>query len=465
MERVRLTDMAQALNAHAEGIAGVEAVGVSTDSRTVRPGDLFFAIRGDNFDGHEYVEDAFAKGACAAVVSEARASGACASDGPRLFVPDTVDALLRLSGWYRDRFEVPVVAITGSNGKTTTKDMTASVLSRLYRTVKTRGNYNNHIGVPMTLFELTSEHEAAVVEMGMNHSGEIARLAEAARPSVGVITNVSEAHMETMRDVDTIAAAKAELLDALPADGTAVLNWDDERVKALWTRGPGNVITFGLSPDAEVRATDIEAGAEGVSFELADGGRVELPVPGRHNVMNALAAIAVGRSMGVPDDDAIAGLAEFEISPMRMSLVRVGSWTIINDAYNCNPGSLVAALEVLVEAAGERTSAAALGDMLELGDTSERAHREAGARAAELGVDRLYLLGTEVSALEAGALEAGMPASRVRTYESKTALVETLRKELDEPAVLLVKGSRGMRMEEVVELLTAEAPASKSAEA
>ena len=463
MERVRLTDMAQALNIHADGAAGVEVVGVSTDSRTVRPGDLFFAIRGDNFDGHEYVEDAFAKGACAAVVSEARVSKGGPSDGPRLFVADTVDALLQLSGWYRERFDVPVVAITGSNGKTTTKDMVASVLSRFYRTAKTRGNYNNHIGVPMTLFELTSEHEAAVVEMGMNHVGEIARLAEAARPSVGVITNVAEAHMETMRDIDTIASAKAELLDALPSEGTAILNWDDERVKALRARGPSSIITFGLSPDADVRATDVEAGASGVSFELADGGRVELPVPGRHNIMNALAAIAVGRAMGVPDEDAIAGLTEFEMSPMRMSTVSVGTWTVINDAYNCNPGSLGVAFEVLVDAAGEGTSAAAIGDMLELGAISTRAHREAGARASELGVDWLFLFGTEVAALKDGALDAGMPASRVRIFESKIALVDTLRKELDESAVLLVKGSRGMRMEEVVELLAAEAPASKPA--
>jgi len=200
-----------------------------------------------------------------------------------------------------------------------------------------------------------------------------------------------------------------------------------------------------------------------VSFELADGGRVELPVPGRHNIMNALAAIAVGRAMGVPDEDAIAGLTEFEMSPMRMSTVSVGTWTVINDAYNCNPGSLGVAFEVLVDAAGEGTSAAAIGDMLELGAISTRAHREAGARASELGVDWLFLFGTEVAALKDGALDAGMPASRVRIFESKIALVDTLRKELDESAVLLVKGSRGMRMEEVVELLAAEAPASKPA--
>ncbi len=458
MEKVRLTDMAQALNSHAKGTAGVEVVGVSTDSRTVRPGDLFFAIRGDNFDGHEYVEDAFAKGACAAVVSDD-----AARSGSTLVVDDTVDALLSLAAWYRDRFDIPVVAVTGSNGKTTTKDMAAAVLSTKFRTARTRGNYNNHIGVPLTLFDIEEKHEVAVVEMGMNHPGEIARLAAAARPSVGVITNVAEAHMETMQDIDTIAQAKAELLDALPPDGTSVLNWDDPRVKALWVRGPGNVVTFGLSSDAEVRALRIDASVDAVSFELADDGHVTLPIAGRHNVMNALAAIAVGRIMGVPDADAARGLSSFEASPMRMNFERAGSRVILNDAYNCNPGSLGAALEVLVEAAGEGTSAAAIGDMLELGSASERAHREAGARAAELGVDWLLLFGTEVAALKEGALEAGMPASRVRIFESKTALVDTLRKELDESAVLLVKGSRGMRMEEVVELLAAEAPASKPA--
>ena len=458
MERVRLTDMAQALNIHTEGTAGVEVVGVSTDSRTVRPGDLFFAIRGDNFDGHEYVEDAFAKGACAAVMSDDTARS-----GPALVVDDTVDALLRLAAWYRNRFDIPVVAVTGSNGKTTTKDMAAAVLSTKFRTARTRGNYNNHIGVPLTLFEIQGEHEVAVVEMGMNHPGEIARLAAAARPSVGVITNVAEAHIETMHDIDTIAQAKAELLDALPSHGTSVLNWDDQRVRALRGRGPAGVVTFGLSTDADVRAVDIDAGVEAVSFELADDGHVTLPVAGHHNVMNALAAIAVGRVMGVPDADAARGLSSFEASPMRMSFERLGSRVVLNDAYNCNPGSLGAALEVLVDAAGEGTSAAVIGDMLELGSISTRAHREAGARAAELGVDWLLLFGTEVVALREGALDAGMPASRVRIFESKTALVDTLRKELDESAVLLVKGSRGMRMEEVVELLAAEAPASKPA--
>ena len=457
MERMRLTDMAQALNVHVEGAHGIEVGGVSTDSRTVSPGDLFFAIRGERFDGHRFVGDAFAKGACAAVVSE---GGRGRAAGPLLFVEDTVDALLRMSGWYRERYDVPVVAITGSNGKTTTKDMTAAILSSRFRTASTKGNYNNHIGVPLTLFDLSSDVEAAVVEIGMNHIGEIARLSEAAKPSIGVITNVAEAHMETMHDLETVARAKGELLEALPPDGTAVLNWDDERVRALSARGPSRVIGFGTSPDADVRAVGVEVTERGVSFELVGGGRVELPVPGRHNVMNALAAIAVGRSMGIPDGDAAAALAAFRPSPLRMSIVRVGPLTVINDAYNCNPGSLAAALTVLAETAGAGVSAAALGDMLELGETSERAHRDAGAFAAELGIDWLFLFGAEVRALRDGAVAAGMPPSRAIVFEDKTTLVGTIRKELNDSAVLLVKGSREMRMEEVVELLTAEAPAS-----
>jgi UDP-N-acetylmuramoyl-tripeptide--D-alanyl-D-alanine ligase len=473
MERVLLTDMAEALNVQVEGAGGAVVGGVSTDSRTVRAGDLFFAIRGGQFDGHAFVADALRKGAVAAVVSDlgrlssaarsAMTAADASSRGPLLLVDDTVDALITLAGWYRDRFDLPIVAVTGSNGKTTTKDMIASVLCTRFRTAKTAGNYNNHIGVPLTLFDLDARHESAVVEIGMNHVGEIARLAAAVRPKVGVITNVSAAHMETMRDVDTVAQAKAELLEALPPDGTAVLNWDDPRVKALWARGPSNVVSFGTSPDAEVRAVGIDAHPDGVSFELADGDRVELPLPGRHNVMNALAAIAVGRIMGVPDDSAVAALAAFESSPMRMRTVQVGRLIILNDAYNCNPGSLRAALAALTDIAAGRPTAAALGDMLELGEMSEEAHREAGEAAAVLGVDYLFLFGNEVKALRRGAIEQGMPPERVHIYEDKAALAKAVRSQLPASAVLLVKGSRGVRMEEVVESLMKEAPASDSA--
>jgi UDP-N-acetylmuramoyl-tripeptide--D-alanyl-D-alanine ligase len=293
----------------------------------------------------------------------------------------------------------------------------------------------------------------------MNHSGEIALLASAARPEIGVVTNVSEAHMEFMLDLDAVAEAKSELVEALPADGTVVLNWDDPRVKAMWARGPSNVISFGTAPDAEVRATNIETRSEGVSFELAEGDRVELRVPGRHNVMNALAAVAVGRAMGISNEEAAEGLARFEPGPMRMRVTRAGGLTVLNDTYNCNPGSLRAALFALADLAVGRTTAAAIGDMLELGEISGRAHRDAGAAAAEAGVDYLFLFGEAIEALREGAIEHGIPPERVHIYEDKTALAEAVQAELPASAVLLVKGSRGMRMEEVVELLTREAPA------
>ncbi len=461
MERVRLTDMAAALGIPGDNLTGVEVEGVSTDTRTVAAGELFVAIRGERFDGHEFVDDAFLKGAAAALVAlDARVDG---EGRPLLEVGDTLEALQVLAGWYRSRFDLTVVGVTGTNGKTTTKDMTAAVLGTSMRTAKTIGNYNNHIGVPLTLFRLTREHEAAVVEMGMNHPGEITHLAALSRPAIGVITNVAEAHLETMANLRAIAEAKGEILDALPEDGAAVLNADDPMVMSQRHRAPGRTVTFGTSERADVRAIDVTDSDGHAAFAAVVAGgppvTVELPVPGRHNVSNALAAIAVGHVLGVDAEAAAKGLSSFEPSPMRMKRITVGSWTVLNDAYNCNPGSLMAALRTLVETGGDRMTAAAIGDMLELGRRSEDAHREAGAAAAELGVDHLFLFGSEVRALMEGAIEAGMPSEHVEMFENKAALAQAVQARLGDEAVLLVKGSRGMRMEEVVESLTRQAPA------
>jgi len=457
MERVRLADVSRALGARAGAGGDLAVTGVSIDTRTLVPGDVFVAIRGERFDGHTFVSEAFARGAAAAVVS----SGADLDDavGPTLLVEDTVTALQDLSAWYRSRFEPTLVAVTGTNGKTTTKDMIAGALSTRMTTLKTEGNFNNHIGVPLTLLRLAREHDAAVVEMGMNHEGEIARLAQVARPLIGVVTNVSRAHLETMGDLGAIARAKGELLEALPAEGVAVLNGDDPLVMSQAERTRARVETFGLSEGAATRAVDVEEKPHGVRFALAGGGLVELPVPGRHNVMNALAAVAVSRALGIPPSEAAAGIASFTPSAMRTSIVRVAGRVILNDAYNANPGSLAAALSTLVSVAGGRPTAAVLGDMLELGRESASAHREAGARAAELGIDYLFLFGVEVAALAEGAVASGMSRERVRIYETKAALAQAL-EDLPDGAVVLVKGSRGMRMEEVVELLGREAPAS-----
>ena len=258
MENVTLPQITQTLAATPGDVPDVGVAGVSIDSRTLREGELFVAIRGERFDGHDFVRDAFGRGAVAAVVATA---GGEAGGKPLIPVDDTIDALQCLAAWYRARFDLPVVAVTGTNGKTTTKDMTAAVLSKELRTMKTDGNLNNHIGVPLTLLELSSSHEAAVIEMGMNHPGEVGRLAELARPTIGVITNVAEAHMEGMGSLEAIAKAKGELLEALPPDGTAVLNADDARVMSQAERTSARVVTFGLSPDAGTRAVEIREGA------------------------------------------------------------------------------------------------------------------------------------------------------------------------------------------------------------
>jgi UDP-N-acetylmuramoyl-tripeptide--D-alanyl-D-alanine ligase len=456
MENVTLADVARALGLRPPS-GGSEAVGVSTDSRTIREGDVFFAIRGERYDGHAFVGPALDRGAAAAVVT----AGAPVQAPPERLLPvaDTVTALQDLAAWYRGRFSITVVGVTGTNGKTTTKDMSAAVLSTRMRTMKTEGNLNNHIGVPLTLLGISSRHDAAVIEMGMSHPGEIGRLASIARPSVGVITNVAEAHLESMRDLDTVATAKGELIEALPADGTAVLNADDPRVMGQAVRTRARVVTFGIDRSGDVRAVDVRERGVGVDFTVEGDGRATLPVPGAHNVANALAAIAVGEVLGVDRAAAIEGLASFSSSPMRMSVAQLGRRTLLNDAYNANPGSVGAALRTLVAVAGGRPAAAVLGDMLELGERSRAAHREIGRLAAGLGVDFLLLYGHEVQEIRSGALEGGTEPARVLVFGDRAALVRALRG-LPDDAVILVKGSRGMRMEEVVELLVTEAPAS-----
>ncbi len=464
MERVLLTEMAQALGVVSDGPPAAVAAGVSIDSRTTRADDLFIAIRGERYDGHDFVDAAFERGAVAAVVAES--AEVRSASGPLVRVSDTTDALLTLSGWYRDRFALRVVAVTGTNGKTTTKDMTAAVLAKKWCVTKTAGNYNNHIGVPLTLLGVEERHTAAVVEIGMNHPGEIARLGAAVKPQVGIITNVSEAHIETMHDIETVAEAKGELLDVLEVGGAAILNADDPRVMSQAGRAQTDVTTFGLSENADVRASDIEASASGVRFRVEKSDivgastTIVLPVPGRHNVMNALAAVAAGAVLGVSVAEAAGALSDFEPSPMRMAVLTVGGRTVINDAYNCNPGSLRAALETLVSVGRGKETAAVIGDMLEMGERSEDVHREAGVAAAELGVERLYLFGSEIEALRDGAIDSGMPPDRVGMYRDKDALVRELDRDLAPDGVVLLKGSRGMRMEEVVELLVKETPVS-----
>ncbi|MDI6893125.1 MAG: UDP-N-acetylmuramoyl-tripeptide--D-alanyl-D-alanine ligase [Bacillota bacterium] len=430
-----------------------EILAVTHDSRRAGPGFLFVAIPGATTDGHLFLEDVFARGAVAALISREppRHPG-----GPCLLVPDTTLALGRLGLAHRLRFAPLVVGITGSLGKTSTKDMAASVLGTRYRVLRNEGNLNTEVGVPLTLLQLDSTHEVALIEMAMRGRGQITYLAGLARPRMGVVTNVSESHLELLGSVEEVARAKAELVAALPPDGTAVLNGDDPRVRAMAEECPGRVVYFGLGEECQVRATGVQSLADrGSRFLLhLDGERAEvlLPVPGRHQVPNALAAAALGWVLDLPAADIVRGLQDPALSGMRMEVLRLGGLTVLNDAYNASPTSTSAALETLVEMPGSR-HLAVLGDMLELGSRTVPGHREVGRLVARLGLDHLVTVGPHSRELARAAREEGMPAPRIARVDAAPEAARLVSDLVKEGDVVLVKGSRGMKLEQVVAAL------------
>lgn len=433
-----------------QGDADVEITGVSTDSRATRSGDIFFALVGENSDGHAYVGVAIENGAAAAVVSRT-----VESSGRIIRVPDTLAALGDLAMWHRRRFDVRVVGVTGSVGKTTTKEMIAQVLSRRLSVLKNVGNFNNEIGVPLTIFRLEPEHDVLVQEMAMRLPGEIAELAEIARPDIGVITNVGLSHIERLGSRDAIAAAKAELLEMLPTDGIVVLNADDAYFDYLSDKAPCDVASYGITR-GDIRAEGIRLDAAGrPTFTVAIGGvrfDVSLPVVGEHNVLNALAAVAVGLSFGLPVEEIVLGLESFVPPDKRANIFESkGKYKIFDDTYNANPASMNAALRTLASMNGGR-KVAVLGDMLELGDYAVAAHREIGKLAAESGITLLVTVGELGREIGAGARDAGF-AGDIREYDTSEAAGAAVRGEVGRGDLVLVKGSRGMRMENVVEAL------------
>jgi len=431
---------------------------VTTDSRRARHGELFFALRGPQHDGHDHLAAAFAGGVVAAVVER------LAPDVPNdrlLLVPDSLRALGDLAGWTRRQRPLRVVAITGSNGKTTTKELVAAVCEAgagsAASVLKTEGNLNNLIGMPLTLLRLRGDETVAVLELGMNQPGEIARLTEIAAPTCALITNIGPVHLEGVGGtIEGVAAAKGELFAGLAPDAVMVVNRDDERVRRLAAPYPNPKVSFGA--DGDVRAHRVrDAGTDGVAFALAVGGRhadVRLRLMGAHNVQNALAAAAVGHALGIDLDVIAVGLARAEGVGMRLQVTRLANGvTLVNDAYNANPSSVEAALQAVQRLPGR--SVVVVGEMRELGDETRRAHRGVGERAGTLGVWRLIAVGECAADVLAGARAAGMPADRVHacpTHADAAAVVQAHWRSGD---TVLVKGSRGARMEEVVRLLQA----------
>lgn len=441
---------------------------VVVDSRKAVPGSVFFALRGEHRDGHEFVADALARGAVAAVVSQ-EVEGVDRPvythevgirdpfEPPVLFrVPDTSQALLRAGGYWRAHFHPRVVGVTGSVGKTSTKEMIAAVLRRRFRTLWTPASYNNEIGIPLTLLRLGPEHEALVVEMGAYLPGDIDSLCHYTFPQVGVVTNVGVSHLERMGSVERIWEAKSELVRFLPRDGTAVLNWDDEGVRRMARVTRARVFSYGLTPEADLWADEVETlGLEGIRFTLHHGRDVvpvRLPILGRHSVHTALAAAAVGLVFGLEWEDILAGLGDPDAEVRIVVVPGIKGTQIVDDTYNASPASMLAALNLLADLDGRRV--AILGDMLELGSYEEVGHRKVGARAAEV-VDRLIAVGERARWIAEEAIAAGMPPEHVVHVSTVEEAIEKAREWLQPGDIILIKASRAMALERVVEALSA----------
>ena len=436
--------------------------GVSIDSRTLQAGQLFICIRGERFDGHKFLREALARNAAGVVLSdfqEMPADFLSTHTSRNLFVirvPETLTALQELARYHRQRIAVRVVAVTGTNGKTTTKEMIASIAETTYRTLKTEGNLNNHIGLPLTLLQLKPDHEVAVLEMGMSAAGEIKRLAEIAGPEIGVITNISEGHLIQLKTLKNVQAAKGELFDALDASGTAVVNADDPLVYELAQSLRAKKISFGIDRIADVQAKDPRPGEEGYDFTanlFAQAFPVHTPFLGACNVYNALAAIAATHVLGVSPEKMAAGIANTKLPANRYEIHRLGSMTIIDDSYNANPRSMREALTTLMNHSATGRKIFAIGDMLELGESEQTAHDQLGEDIARQGVDILIAVG-ELAALAAqSASEAGMGKDNVHAFRTRPEAVQFLQSTLFEGDCLMVKGSRGAGMEQVVQSL------------
>jgi UDP-N-acetylmuramoyl-tripeptide--D-alanyl-D-alanine ligase len=438
-------EIAVALGAHYSGPDGT-VQGWSIDSRTIAAGDLFFAIRGPNHDGHNFVAEVLERGASAAIVDHVPQGCDTAS---LILVDDVPRALQRLGSWARRQWGGSVVGITGSAGKTTTKEIVAALLATRLRTGKNAGNLNNHLGVPLTLLRLAVECEVAVIEMGMNHAGEIAQLAAIARPQIGVVTNVGYAHIENFDSVDGIAAAKRELIEALPPDGVAVLNADDPRVRNFGAAHSGKCVTYGLTNGADVRAHDVRYSSDGVSFRVRDTAFCS-KLTGRHGILNLLAGIAVAGLHGIAAEVLAPAVAGIEPGYMRGQRIQHHGIQHINDCYNSNPDAARAMIDVLSDTPAVRRIAV-LGEMLELGRWSEPLHRELGGYVAASGTDVLVgIRGAARHAVEA-AIEAGFPAGAAYFFEQPEQAGECVKRLAQPGDVILWKGSRGTRVELALE--------------
>lgn len=425
--------------------------GVSIDSRKINEGDLFVAIVGERFDGHEFISQVFQKGAAACLIEKDIEP---VSDRAVIKVKDTRKALGDIAKRCREKFPVPIVAITGSVGKTSTKEMTASVLGVKYNILKTRENFNNEIGLPLTLLELDSFHQMGIVEMGTRNFGDISYLTSICKSDIAIITNIGVSHIERFGSRQNILKAKLEILEGLKDEGVVILNGDDKLLYGLKGLLNYKTVFFGIEGENDYYAYNIrKAGENGTYFDIKLGSReygFHVPVPGIHNVYCALAAIAAGIESGVPIESIIEGVSHYSPGNMRLNIVPGKGIKIINDVYNASPQSMEAAIEVLKDISGNQRTIAILGDMLEMGDWAFEAHKNVGKFAVSKNVDYIITVGENARGIFLGALYTGIPGERVYNFECNTEANEFLSDFVHAGDVLLVKGSRGMKMEEIV---------------
>jgi UDP-N-acetylmuramoyl-tripeptide--D-alanyl-D-alanine ligase len=439
------------------GSPNAQVEGVSTDSRQVARGDLFVALPGTKFDGHEFVAAAFREGAAAALVARGRLSGPLAG-GALIAVDDTRRALGRLAARYREDFTLPVIAVAGSNGKTTTKELLAAVLRQRFSTVSSEASFNNDIGVPLTLLRLKSTHDVAVLEAGTNHPGELAHLLGLIRPRYGALTCIGREHLEFFGDLEGVAQEEGCLADSLPANGLLFANGDDPWTAVVARRARAAVVRVGLSEANDWRAHDLRLDQQGVSFRVqcpraALVGEFRVHLLGRHQVVNALLALAIGAELGLDRGELERGLAECRPAKRRLEVWELKGVSVLDDAYNANADSMVAALQTLRDLPCKGRRVAVLGDMAELGAHSVAAHEEVGRRAAELGVGQLFAVGKMAPCLARGARGAGL--NRVLEFADVDGAAAALKLFLKEGDLLLLKASRASRLERIADQLRA----------
>ncbi|MCL5283564.1 MAG: UDP-N-acetylmuramoyl-tripeptide--D-alanyl-D-alanine ligase [Armatimonadetes bacterium] len=456
MEPLSISKVAAVIGASSACSSEKAITGVSFDSRSLRPGDLFFALAGEKADGHRFVAEAFRKGAAGSVV-RSEVEGA---SGPQLIVADPLKALGQLATWYRRRYNIPVVAVTGSVGKTTTKELIGLILSESWGSICiSEQNYNTEIGVPMALLSLNDHHRAGVFELAMRGPGQIRELTEMVKPDVGVITNIGLSHVELLATPEAIAAAKGELLTGLKSEATAVLPADDRFYPFLKVLCRCKTLSFGLSDGAAIQATDIKLDENGRPSFICDGHSVRMNVAGRHQIANALAALGVAYALNIPFEVAAIGISKHRPGHHRGAVMRASrGFEVIDDVYNASPASMEAALRTMAACPrpGGGRKIAVLGDMKELGGYAEESHLQVGELTSKVGVDLLIAVGELAKWIAEGAAVSGMPSGRIVQMSDSMEAAQQLPSIVQPGDLVLVKGSRAMAMEKIVEALLAD---------